>query len=114
MPSYESKEFKKLQSRWYKKLKAAGFVDLEDKYENLYSPDTRTIAWRNKDAILQFFLKLDSYLTETKRLPKNHRKILKLWSSGMYQSDISKKTHIPLITVKLIIAKYKRKLLAVQ
>ncbi len=108
MSVYNSKEFKKLQISWYKKLKEEGFENLEDVNENLYYPNLRTIAWRNRDSIREFFFKLDDYLHKVKGIPRKHRNVLKKWSEGIYLVEISKELKIPLPTCKQIVGKYKK------
>lgn len=108
MNKYKTTEFIILKEKWYKTLKASNFNDLEDKYENLYNPDIRTIAWKNKDAIREFFLSLDSYLENEARIPHKHWIVLKNWSAGMYLIDIVKCTGIPSRTIDKIISKYKK------
>ncbi len=104
---YNTKQFKQLRAEWYSKLAKSGFKDLEDKHENLYQPDTRTIAWRNQDCIRSFFMKLDRYLHVVRVAPR-HKRILTLWSQGTYVIDIHKKTGVSLRTIHDIIARYKQ------
>lgn len=114
MGTYNSKEFKKTQLDWYKKLKSSGFKDIEDKHENLYQPNLRTIAWQNRDLIREFFFSLDDYLNTTKNLPPKHRRILRLWSSGMHLIDISRKTKISIAVINRVVCKYKKIVLSYQ
>ena len=107
MNNFKSKEFKELQTKWYKKLKDDGFNDLEDRYGNLFQHNLRTIAWRNHDAIREFFFSLDEYLNIT-IVPDRDRTVLALWSDGMYLVDITKITEIPYPTIKKIIYKYRQ------
>lgn len=108
MTNYNSKEFKELRSVWYNKLKESNFKDLEDQYGNLYSHDIRTIAWKNKEVIREFFFALDEYLEHKARIPHKHWIVLRNWSAGMYLIEISRKTRTSVRTIDRIIAKYKK------
>jgi hypothetical protein len=70
---------------WYRKLKKAGFSDIEDSKERLKSKDTRTKAFQNQDAVRVFYADLDHYiLTQETMLDPVHLRILQLYSEGMY------------------------------
>ncbi len=107
---YETSAFKKINKEWRKRLKNDGFQDIEDASENLEQYDRRTIAFENRDRILEFFLKLDHYLTNTKGIPKKHRQILELYSAGTYikgPNGIIEQTGLSDKQVRNIIKKYK-------
>jgi hypothetical protein len=87
---YYKKSFKDLHARWRKRLADKGFNDLEDHKGRLKTPDIRTALWKDKEEILLFFLALDTYLSNTSGIPRKHRKILELYSSGMEVKDIAK------------------------
>lgn len=107
MPKFfENKRFKALNSKWRAKLKKRGFIDHEDEKENLYDHDRRTVLFDNRERILNFFLRLDSYL-HTAEIPPLHRQILELYSNGIYLIDISKKVGLSYRHSKRIIKKYK-------
>lgn len=107
MNSFDSKEFRKLQAKWYKKLEKSGFDDIEDINGHCRSPDRRTISWKNRDAIRDFYMNLDGFLHEMESVPRRDKRVLKLWTKGTYLVDIAKKTGLSIITVKRIVYKYK-------
>lgn len=89
MNSFSTKSFKKLKSEWYSKLKENGFNDLEDSKGNLTKKETRTIAWKNREMIRDFYLNVGKYLNSEADISSRDRLILYLWTNGRYQSDIS-------------------------
>lgn len=114
MSLYNTKEFKLLQSKWYAKLAEEGFDDIEDKNEMLKQPNRRTIAWKNRDVIRDFYDSVNDFLRNNKKLSKKHRNVLELWAKGIYLVKIAEQFSIPLITVKSIVRKYKRLILSGQ
>lgn len=100
--------YRQLKAEWYKRLKESGFIDLEDRRGNLFQPDTRTIAWQNRERILEFFIQFDYYLTHNSTLSQRDRHILTRWSEGTYLVDISKELRISLSTINKVIAHHKR------
>lgn len=107
MNSYNTKSFKKLKQNWYKQLKDSGFKDLESHKGNLYQPNLRTIRWRNQDLVKDFFFTLDNFLEHDARISHREWLVLQNWTKGVYLIDISRKTHIPIITVNRIVKKYR-------
>lgn len=107
MYNLTKKELEELTKEWYNKLKKLGFNDIEGKNEVLFQPNRRTIAWLNRDRIRDFFFCLDAYLQTEKDLPMRHRKILEMWTEGIYHVDIAKKLEISVSTVELTLIKYK-------
>jgi len=109
---YDSPEFKALDAEWKKKLADSGFEDLEDAQENLTAPNNRTVAFQNRDLILDFFVKLDHYLTNTKdKIKPEHRKILELYAKGTYVSGkngIIEQTGYSKRGIEYVIARYKK------
>jgi len=104
-------ELEKQQAVWYNKLKAEGFVDIEDSRQNLKQHNTRTIAYRNQDIILDFYLKLDKFLNERTDLKATHRKILELYSSGAKIIVIARQVRLSRMSIYRIITRYKREIL---
>lgn len=80
---WNTKEFKSLRGEWYKKLEESDFKSIEDNNGRLWQPNLRTITFDNRGRILDFFLKLDSFLTNSEGLPSKHRRILELYSQGV-------------------------------
>jgi DNA-binding NarL/FixJ family response regulator len=108
---YDSKEFKKLRDQWYEKLKDTDFNDLEDTRGNLKNPDIRTIAWKNRERISEFYDKLNDYLRVTKGIKRRDRHILKLWGEGVYMTEIAVRKKLSYTTIKAIISKHKKLIL---
>jgi len=103
-------DYESQRKKWYKKLEKSGFEDIEDKSGNLKQYDRRTIAFDNREKIQAFFLKLDSYLTNTKDIPPKHRKVLELYSAGVHvkgKHGIAKRTRVPVRTINSWLKKYK-------
>jgi hypothetical protein len=109
---YQSKLFKRLNEEWRMKLQLAGFKDHEDTRGDLKKEyDRRTIAWDNIRRIQTFYLALGSFLSSTKRLPKRHRQILSLYSTGLSTYQVSAKVGLKKSQTISIIAGYKKKIL---
>lgn len=106
MNQFESADFKKLKHEWYRKLKDHGFKDIEDKRGNLFVHNTRTISWKNQERIKNFYLKLDSYISNS-TLPESHKQVLEMWSTGIYLVDIAKNVNKSLSYVKGIAYLYR-------
>lgn len=112
---WESKKFKALEVQWKKKLDDSGFEDIEEPNGNLKIHNRRTIAFLNRDTISTFYYKLDSFLTNTKKLPATHRKILTLHSRGIHvkgSDGIAVQVKKAPITVYRVIRKYKQLILS--
>lgn len=101
-------KFRELQSRWYDKLKESGFNDIENKKEKLKEYDRRTIAFDNRDAIRDFFIRLDHFITKSHTLPPPHKKILELYSNGLYLSEIAQQMNCSRSKIKLVVYHYKK------
>jgi len=79
---WQTKEFKKLNDKWYTKLKKSGFQDVENFNGSLKEPDTRTNAYATRRETLAFYQKLSTWL-QTAKISKEHRKILELYCQGI-------------------------------
>jgi hypothetical protein len=104
----EAHGYDRLKAQWKRKLAKSGFQDIESPSGELHQPNIRTVAWVNRDAIREFFLKLDQYLAKHDGIPPLHRKVLELYSAGVYIVDIVESVHRSRTTVKNIIRRYKR------
>lgn len=107
MSYHRSKEFKQLEKEWYDKLAKSGFEDIEDSHGCLKSQDKRTIAYQNQIQIRDFFLNLDTLLSHDYGMPKFDRRVLELFSEGVYIKVIAKKVRRSDRTVRSIINRYK-------
>lgn len=107
MKFYQSKEFKILKTAWYEHLEGDGFDDLEDKKENLKQHDRRTIAWENKELILDFFLSLDHFMHLYEDMPRFERSVMTLYSQGYHVPHIALHTKASKRNVKYVVARYK-------
>lgn len=101
------KKLKEIKSEWYLKLKQTGFVDIEDEYGRIKNHDRRTIAFENRDKILDFFLTLDNFLI-TQTLPDLHREILQAYTEGTYIKQICKRVKRSDAYVRNVIRHYKK------
>lgn len=97
---------KTLQKIWYDKLKDDGFKDIEDSKHRLKYKDSRTQSFKDQDVIKNFFLDLDYYLS-TQEIKPLHRKILELYTEGIFITEISKRVDRCVRQVKYIIAHHK-------
>ena len=107
---YETKEFQSLKSEWDAKLKASGFVDVENKDGSLKQLDRRTIAFPFRDKIVDFHSKLGNYLSEATDLPDDHRRILELYNEGTRitgAGSIKEQTGYSDRGIRYIISRYK-------
>lgn len=103
-----SSEYDHLKKFWYEKLEQSGFVDIEDSKQRLKNPNIRTLGYANKEKIRDFFLKLDTFLTETQNLTEINRKVLELYSSGCRIKNIAFIVKRTPRTIHKIITKYKK------
>lgn len=106
MKFFETKGFKALNSKWRAKLKKRGFEDHEDEKENLYDHDRRTVLFDNRERVLNFHLKLSSYLHRA-TIPRMHRKLLELYNEGKYVKHIAEKLGISRKHCTMILKKYR-------
>lgn len=110
---YRSKSFIKLRDQWRERLRQDGFDDLEDRNENLKCHDTRTISFDNQEHICDFFIRLDHFMYYYPEMDLTERKILELYSQGIYIRNIQKSVLISESKIRRIISKYKKILVAV-
>lgn len=103
-----------IQKEWYAKLAKEGFNDIEDKKGNLKQYDRRTIAFDNREAIFDFFTKLDHLLEHRKDIPQEDRDILHLYSQGIQLNNIAKLLTTGIWNIKRTIKRYKLLLLSPQ
>lgn len=106
MKFYERPDFTELNRHWKKRLKKAKFPDIEDHWENLKSHDRRTQIFDDRDSVLSFFQALDEFIL-LGEMPSMHRKLLSLYSDGIYINEISARLNISERWVLKIIKKYK-------
>lgn len=111
MKFYQTKKFQKLNRVWRSELARSGFEDIEDKRGLLKHPDSRTIAFPNREVISNFFSELGFFLGNTPDLPARDRKILELYAEGIWIQDICKRTKASDSTVRNTIKRYKKRLL---
>lgn len=104
---FTSLSFKQLQKDWEKKLTQSGFIDIEDSKGNLKNYDRRTAAFDDREATLEFFLKLDRYLQSEAKLTEIDRMALSLYSKGMAPKDVAKNVHRSPWQIHHIIKKHK-------
>lgn len=107
MKFYETKDFKLLNSKWRKKLKQKKFKDHEDQHENLKQYDRRTCLFENRDLVLDYFLRFDSYL-HLADIPPSHRQILELYTQGKKIVAIADKLKVSRQWVHTVIRKHKK------
>lgn len=109
MPKFHrTKKFIKLDKKWKKKLKAAGFDDIEDEHENLKQHDVRTAAWEDKVAIEEFFRRLRFFLSDHPELPEKIRQILGLYADGVLIKEIGAKAETSSRHVREVVYKYEK------
>lgn len=96
-----------IKEEWYQKLRESGFRDIEDANGRLKTPNSRTKGFQDREALLDFFLKLSAYLEETRDIPPRDRRVLELYCDGTYIKIIAVQVGVSRTTVKDIIRKYK-------
>ncbi len=109
---FQTREFKKLNEEWRKKLAKSGFEDQEDSKENLQEYDRRSIAFENRDSIEQFFSKLGHFINNTPNLPASHRRVLLPYLEGKRAVDIGKQLKVSRRWVHRVLNRYKKKILS--
>jgi hypothetical protein len=114
MKFYKSDEFKQLSDEWNDKLEKNGFEDHEYSNGKLKKPDERTVSFQNRDKICDFFLVLDQLMTFYPEMPAFERKILQLFSQGIFVTQIAKNLKVNRITVRRVIGRYKGLVLAIE
>ncbi len=106
----QKKEIKALQKIWYKKLKKTGFEDIE--LGKPFAPETRTQTFKDREYVLEYFLRIDYYLTHNKDIKPLHRRILELYSAGRMQTMIAKEVKKSTSRIRQIIAEERWKISA--
>lgn len=103
---------KELKSEWYRKLKADGFKDIERPDNSLKEYNSRfarrSKAFQNHEMIREFFLKLDLYLVSHNDIKPLHRKILQMYTEGIFIIEISRRVKRSYTTTRDVIRKYKK------
>ena len=90
---YQTKEFKKLYEKWVtgknSKLKKAGFFDAERPNGSLKVKNPRTQAFQQRETIARISSALTAYIENPSiRIRPLERKILDLYSQGVYRKKI--------------------------
>ncbi len=99
---------KALTKQWYDILKKDGFVDIE--VGKPFRPNIRTKAFTDREYVLEYFLKVDFYLTHNKDISQLHRQILELYSNGAKHKEIANKVDKSVSRVRQIITEYKSRI----
>ena len=102
---YKSKEFQKLNRKWRKKLKSKGFDDIEAANKPV-KQDVRT--FKNIEETQSFFIMLDHFLYCYPDMPKEERKVMELYSKGVYIKNISTAVNASYSKVQKIIYRYEQ------
>lgn len=110
---FNSKRFKNELSTWNKKLERTGFRDIEDRRGNLKSPDRRTIAFDNREKILHFFRTLDWLMVCYPEMPRFERRVMELYSHGLFTKQIVRKVKASDKHVRNVIKRYKYLVLSI-
>jgi len=86
-------EFKKLQKKWYKKLKSKGFVDIEiDKnFEIMSNYLQQTNVFTDVEAKQTYYYEAEHFLNTYDFKDKLDKKVWKLHSEGQSRNEIMKK-----------------------
>ena len=104
---FDSKKFKTEKNRWYKRLKKEGFDDIENS-GNEFRAHRRQFQDKSKhERALDFFLHLDWLLTFYEEMPSFERRVMELYSDGLYIRDIVKKVKASDKHVRNVIKRYK-------
>ena len=109
---FESAAFKCLRDKWYKKVADSGFVDIEHpRTQELKTYNRRNQTFDNRDAVRDFFIRVDSYITNNPTLPTRDLDILKLYAEGVHvkgEDGIMSKLSLGETTCYRTIKKHKR------
>lgn len=98
---------KELKAKWDKILKDEG-LDLKKK-------DNRTIAFKNRERIRDFFLMLDCLMTHYPEMDAFEKKVLTMYSQGMHKKQIVKELRGPRrYAIDRVIKRYTGIVLAIQ
>lgn len=87
MKFYETKKFKELQRRWYDKLAASGFHDIE---RNETHQHTDTASFQDQEAIEEFYTKAADHLWSYAFLNLAEKAIWFLYANGNSIRNIAK------------------------
>lgn len=79
---------KDLKKVWYQILKDRGFVDIEEESGAIKTYDRRTIAFDNRQKILDFYLDLSAYI-QNNELKSLDKRILTLYGEGYFINEIA-------------------------
>lgn len=89
----DKQQFKKLQSKWYKKLKREGFIDIEYRDGSLKLDGRKdTVGFQNQDLIRDRF----SWIENIYKCPKDDKAVIDLYCRGIHLNVIAiqcKKTY---------------------
>ena len=94
------------QLEWYRRLKEAGFVDIEARAGGPLPIDQSTNSFATRHIVLSFFLRLDQLLTHYPEMPLFERKVMTLYSEGLSQEDIQEKLKVSRKNTQTIIKRY--------
>lgn len=104
---YNSKEFKDLKAKWYKKLERFGFIDLEDEEGNLRRQQSARIELvYDVEATKEYFSALGEFVGSNPNIPKRHFKVLSMLSEGLTITQIAYKNKLSRPTIYKIIKSY--------
>jgi|SRR6185312_76581 len=95
-----------LEKKWDKILKSEGLT--------LKQGDHRTVRFKNKDIILNFFLYLDTLLTHHPGMDKFEYNVLTQYSNGLSLLQITKNLRVSRNRVNRVIKRYQGIILAIQ
>lgn len=91
--------YKKLKSRWYKKLLDSGFEDIENEdgtLKNEVDPRTVANAMATKELREEYYIRAEEFLANFKEFTPLSRKIWALHCTGLGAHKISKTLNITL------------------
>jgi phosphopantothenoylcysteine synthetase/decarboxylase len=102
--------YKKLKSRWYKKLRDSGFNDIENEDGSLKAEvDPRTVAnaMNTKESRVEYYEKATEFLATYKGFTAEQRKIWSLHCTGLGAIKIARQLEITLYKADSTLTKLK-------
>jgi hypothetical protein len=108
---YETKEFQKLNDEWKARLKDDGFVDLEDQWGFIKWDGCEKESLKYWERVRDFYMKMGFWVTNQKKLPRKHRKVLTLLCDGKSPREIGESLKMPRVTVNKIFQRYRERVL---
>lgn len=104
---FNSKHFRDQKKKWDNRLKTDGFKDIESSSSPICAINRVKREKLKHSNTLDFFLHLDWLLTHYADMPKFERKVMELYSDGVFINKITKQVKASDKHVRNVIKRYK-------